>query len=104
MIASVLQSETAAAPARGSASVSCSHCGLPVPSGLLERGSAEQYCCAGCRTAYAVIHGCGLDRYYALREGAEGVGPARASGKRFAEFDDPVFERLYVTERPGGLR
>lgn len=81
------------------ASPACSHCGLPVPAGLVEPGAAEQFCCHGCRTAYEVIRGCGLDRYYALRErtGAEGA-PARGTGQRYGEFDDPVFQRLYCRE------
>jgi Cu2+-exporting ATPase len=78
--------------------VACSHCGLPVPAGLVDRGASEQFCCEGCRTAYAVIHSCGLDKYYALRErleDREDRAPARSTRARYAEFDDPAFAELY---------
>ncbi|MFL5520293.1 MAG: heavy metal translocating P-type ATPase, partial [Gemmatimonadales bacterium] len=29
---------------------------------------AERFCCHGCETAYAIIHGAGLEKYYAERE------------------------------------
>lgn len=88
----------------GAGVVSCDHCSLPVPSGLIEEGAGPQFCCHGCRTAYGVIHACGLDRYYALRDGAG--KEARASsgtGRRYAEMDDKAFAELYVKRLPGGL-
>lgn len=84
----------------------CTHCGLPVPTGLVREGAPEQFCCAGCETAYGVIHGCGLDAYYTLRE-ASGSGDsraARATGRRYAEFDDPTFCGLYCRGLAGALR
>lgn len=89
--------------------VACAHCSLPVPAGLIERGGAgEQFCCAACRTAYEVIHACGLDRYYALRQraGGEGVpaaGTVGGAGGRYERFDDPAFQRLYCRGAQGGL-
>jgi Cu2+-exporting ATPase len=88
--------------------VACSHCGLRVPPGLVESGRQEQFCCGGCRAAFGVIHGCGLDRYYALRDMAEGNsnsgrvpgGGAAKSSSAFAQFDDPAFAKLYC--RPCG--
>ncbi|MBX3406192.1 MAG: cadmium-translocating P-type ATPase [Phycisphaeraceae bacterium] len=85
-------------PSPQCADVACSHCGLAVPTGLVEHGASEQFCCAGCRTAYAVIHSCGLDRYYALREkleDREDRAPAQSTRARYAEFDDPAFAELY---------
>lgn len=91
----------AAAPA----TPACDHCGLPVPAGLVEAGAERQFCCRGCRTAYEVIHGCGLERYYRLREadGAE-AAPAKGTGARYGQFDDPTFDALYCREVDGGLK
>ncbi|MCW5776776.1 MAG: heavy metal translocating P-type ATPase, partial [Phycisphaeraceae bacterium] len=78
----------------------CAHCNLPVPAGLVEPGTERQFCCEACRTVFAVIHGCGLERYYALRESlAEGAGgPARTTGAHYEEFDDDAFTRAFVRE------
>ena len=46
----------------------CSHCGLPVPAGLVEPGAEQQFCCGGCRAVYEMIHACNLTAYYKLRE------------------------------------
>jgi Cu2+-exporting ATPase len=82
----------------------CAHCALPVPAGLVEAEAEHQFCCAACRTAYEVIHACGLDRYYALRERTASKGErARGAGERFERFDDPAFTRLYCAAAPGGL-
>jgi len=42
----------------------CRHCGLPVPPH--SPGGAE-FCCAGCRAAFDLLHGLGLDAYYQRR-------------------------------------
>lgn len=92
----------------------CTHCRDPVPRGCVEPGAELQFCCAGCRTAHEVIHGCGLDRYYALRDTVDVPGATDADGTRppprrlaggrdHAEFDDPAFARLYVRQRPDGM-
>lgn len=80
----------------------CDHCGLDVPAGLVNPEAAHQFCCAGCRTAWQIIHDAGLERYYAF---SERRGEAVAStGRSFEEFDHPAFEALYVRTRPDGLR
>ena len=77
--------------------VSCTHCGLPVPRGLIVENSKLQFCCNGCKTVYEVIHACGLDRFYRLRDAAESEKQASpTTGRPYAEFDDPVFHNLYV--------
>jgi Cu2+-exporting ATPase len=81
--------------------VECTHCGLPVPGGLVETGRAEQFCCGGCRAAWNLIHASGLARYYTLPE--RSTAPVHASGAGFAEFDHEAFHALYVTRLPGGL-
>lgn len=83
---------------------SCAHCGLPVPPGLLDRARHLQFCCHGCETAYSVIHGCGLDAYYRLRKSSEAsAAPARGTGGRYAEFDDPAFRKMYCSPASQGL-
>lgn len=39
----------------------CPHCGTAV------EGEADAYCCGGCAMAASIIHGAGLERYYAER-------------------------------------
>ncbi len=53
-----------------------------------------------------MIHGGGLDRYYAVRrELADGAAqPAKTTGRSYAEFDDEAFERLYCRDLQDGLR
>jgi Cu2+-exporting ATPase len=67
-------------------------------AGAVER-DGHAFCCSGCSAAFAVIHGCGLDRCYALRDSA--TSPVRTSGRAYAEFDDPAFEALYVRTLAG---
>lgn len=62
-----------------------------------------QFCCSGCATAYQLIHSCGLDAYYALRDRAEsGASESRTSGRAYAEFDDPAFQSLYCNPQADG--
>ncbi|RMF74071.1 MAG: hypothetical protein D6744_14945, partial [Planctomycetota bacterium] len=83
--------------------VRCTHCGLPVPKGLVEPGAEHQFCCNGCKAVYAVIHGCGLDRYYDLRKREDAApSPAKPSGETYTEFDDPTFTSLYVAQLDDG--
>jgi P-type Cu2+ transporter len=85
--------------------VRCSHCGLPVPAGLVEADSPLQFCCHGCRTVYQMIHDCGMDRFYRLRD-ASGASapPPRVTDRRYREFDDPVFRGLYYQTLPDGTQ
>jgi P-type Cu2+ transporter len=88
---------------RPKADAACAHCGLPVPP--RERRDGElQFCCSGCQTVYSVINSCGLDGYYKLRRATEEAGaPALATGRGYVEFDDPVFQRLYIRPAHDGL-
>lgn len=88
------------APAR----VACAHCGLDVPPGLLDASREEQFCCQGCDAAYTIIHGCGLEAYYKVREKAATTESNRPveSARTFADFDDPAFGKLYCRPAPGG--
>ncbi|HLA90632.1 MAG TPA: heavy metal translocating P-type ATPase [Gemmatimonadaceae bacterium] len=90
-----------AAPAADEARTSCAHCGLPVPPGFAVAGSARPFCCAGCRTAFAIIHAHGLAEYYGFAERRE--APVTPSGRRYEEFDHETFRALYVRSRGDGL-
>jgi Cu2+-exporting ATPase len=81
--------------------VHCTHCTLPVPAGLIIDGTARQFCCSACRTAYAIIHEHGLDDYYAFAERRD--RPVTASGRAYEEFDHEAFRTIYVREGADGL-
>ncbi len=85
-----------------SLNLSCAHCRLPVPEGLLRAGEEAQFCCTGCRTAYALIHAHGLASYYAI---ADGTG-TRADAPRldYAGFDDEAFLAANADLLPDGER
>jgi Cu2+-exporting ATPase len=84
------------------ADATCTHCGLPVPSGLVIPGNETQFCCNGCRVAYDVLVQAGLSQYYALREPrSHAVAPR---GRNYEEFAHPAFEKQYVRALPDGLR
>ena len=83
----------------------CSHCGLPVPPGLIQPDEELQFCCRGCRTVYQVIHGCGLERFYRLRDASESEArPARTTNRAYSEFDDEVFRNLYYQDLADGTQ
>lgn len=81
--------------------VACAHCGLPVPGAFRADPQTPAFCCAGCQTAYDIIHTCGLDRYYLLLQNA--ANPVKTKGRSFAEFDDPEFLKASVATTPEGL-
>ena len=94
--------EQLAAGGRGSA---CAHCGLDVPRALIEHGVDLQFCCAGCRTVYEIIHACGLERFYRIREEVERDRvPARTTDRRYAELDDDAFRDTYTKEVAPSVR
>ncbi len=105
---SVLARGVDAAKVRGAAAsveTLCDHCGLTVPVGLYEDGAEHQFCCHGCRAAYEIINTCDLARYYELRDASAGGAKAsKGTGSKYAEFDDPTFQSLYVRGQPGGLQ
>ncbi len=81
--------------------VDCTHCGLPVLPGDVAPDADHQFCCSGCRTAWALISASGLSAYYAAEDRRR--TPVRHSGRRYDEFDHPAFHRLYVQAIAGGL-
>ena len=93
--------ELAASPLVAEPLVACAHCGLEVPTGVVEESAMRQFCCAGCRTAFAILHEGGLDRYYDLSERRN--EPVRPTGRSYEEFDHPAFTELYVKALNNGL-
>lgn len=80
-------------------SVACTHCQLPVPTGLLVPGDAEQFCCNGCQTVWRLLHAEGLDVFYAICEQvASKPLQARPVTDDFTEFDDAAFQASYVRD------
>ncbi len=86
--------------AGGDVDAACTHCGLPVPSGLIAPGAARQFCCSGCRAAYEILHDHGLDRYYRLGDARRAA--VRPTGRSYEEFDHEAFQKLYVRPLPEG--
>jgi Cu2+-exporting ATPase len=84
------------------ADVRCTHCGLPVPKGLVNPDSELQFCCGGCKMVYETIHGCGLQKFYDIRDDEEMNVAAPSTGKGCETFDEPSFTEQYVSARPDG--
>lgn len=79
--------------------VACTHCQLPVPSGLLVQGASEQFCCSGCQTVWKLLHAEGLDAFYAICDQvASKPLQARTISDDFTEFDDTAFQTSYVRD------
>lgn len=81
--------------------VACTHCGLPVPPALIDAQASQQFCCAGCSTAFAILHEHGLDRYYDFSEKRDVA--VRTSGRSYDEFDHAAFTERYVRQQTDGL-
>ena len=87
-----------------SQAATCAHCGLPVPSGLIEPTAAEQFCCRGCRAVRAAIESCGLGNYYRLKATDGPVAPANPSGRAFADLDEESFLGRHAPKLTEGVR
>ncbi|WP_246109856.1 heavy metal translocating P-type ATPase [Roseimaritima multifibrata] len=80
-------------PSKVSREAPCTHCDLPTPY-VGENPPHPLFCCNGCRGAYELIQGWGLDSYYDLRDQANGERnrmPEATDKGRFDSFDDPEF-------------
>ena len=86
--------------------VECSHCGLPVPRGLIDAASETQFCCAGCRAVWESLHACGLEAYYAMRqaEGAPASSPGIGESRSMAHLDGPEFLAKHAREVAPGTQ
>jgi len=74
-----------------------------VPPARLLDGRALSFCCDGCAAVHAILHEHGLTRYYALAREADQARPARVTGRRYGELDDPAFAARACAGLPGGL-
>ncbi len=73
--------------------VACVHCGLPTAISMKQFDPATTgpvFCCAGCRGAYDLIHGWGLEAFYDLRDHGPEDGPVGESSQTFDDLDDPA--------------
>lgn len=82
----------------------CYHCGDPNPAGAPicheENGQRFLFCCHGCRSAFLLIRGAGLEQFYQQRQWDEEGLPAGAFDERYsAEY----LER-HTTAEPDGQR
>ena len=77
----------------------CLHCALPIPRGELvteEVGGRElSFCCQGCRGAWLIITGAGLDRFYRQRSWQE---PGVPEGAFTTPYDDDFLARFVERE------
>ncbi|HEU4579512.1 MAG TPA: heavy metal translocating P-type ATPase [Polyangiaceae bacterium] len=72
--------------------IECRHCGSPVPGMLLEPGAEQQFCCAGCRSVFQMLHAHELESYYQQPRGdADAPQPALTTGRDYTELNDPAF-------------
>ncbi len=116
--APVARSAPTGAPAPRDA---CAHCGEPIPpaasiGAASSAASADpheataavhapRFCCAGCRAVWSVLHQCGLEEYYRLRDAqsdddrpaASPRPPDPSALRRRAEFDAPEFLARHAT-------
>ncbi|MEL6330047.1 MAG: heavy metal translocating P-type ATPase [Planctomycetota bacterium] len=99
----VLTAPSQAAGGAGLEAAECSHCGLPVPRGLIEAEADHQFCCGGCRAVFEIINDRGLDPYYKMRRAAESsrsrVPEREAAYEAFD--DDAVTERFTSLDADG---
>ena len=92
--------------------VACAHCGLPVPTGLIDPGAppgatpgaTEQFCCRGCRAVRSAIESCGLGNYYRLKSAQDTPVPANPSGRAYADFDEASFLDRHAPKLAEGVR
>lgn len=83
----------------------CTHCGLPVPAGLLDESREEQFCCHGCEGAYQLIQAHGLESFYDMAapdQDARSLRDRLPKSHRFAEFDRPAFAEKFIRTRQIG--
>jgi len=78
----------------------CTHCNLPIPkaSRVIDRRDNEvlHFCCQGCRGAYAIITGSGLDAFYAKRTWEE---PGITEGAFETVYNEEYLETFIVDRK-----
>jgi P-type Cu2+ transporter len=86
-----------ARPPLRSALPACAHCREPVPGARFDASASDQFCCDGCRIVFGMLKDHALGAYYDHR--GDVAQPALATGRDYAEFDDPKFLDLYATKQ-----
>lgn len=87
--------------------VECTHCGLPVPAGLVVADRESQFCCQGCQTAFQLISANGLDAFYSMVDSSRESQTLRhrdPQASSFGHLDDPAFLQRFARELPAGVR
>jgi P-type Cu2+ transporter len=75
----------------------CTHCGLPVPLGLLHPGAQQQFCCSGCAAAWRLLNDGGLAEFYRLRDAtAETPGRPASEDPGAEAFDGSAFRAAWA--------
>ena len=96
-----------AAPAESTAAAICYHCGLPNPPSsrwiAAMTGTPRRFCCAGCLAVAEVIHGAGLESFYATRS-APAVRPEADMADTWTQWDGVAAAAGLVRVDPDGRR
>lgn len=83
-----------------SATASCFHCGLPVPTAappaLTVLGAARDFCCTGCREVARTIVDAGLDNYYQDRPAPSGRPADTELPAELLLLDHPEVQKEFV--------
>lgn len=85
--------------------VECAHCGLPVAASDIT-ADGPSFCCAGCRSVYAIVQGSGLGAYYQYRDGERPAKVATVTGApaKYRLFDEASFQAAHVVVADNGQR
>ncbi|MEO1496659.1 MAG: heavy metal translocating P-type ATPase [Planctomycetota bacterium] len=101
----VTAERTSSSESHAATAVACDHCGLPVPTALVEPTAERQFCCGGCEVAYETIRGCGLDAYYAVRDrSADTNQAAKGAGQQYNAYDTDAFLERHAGVTQNGCR
>ncbi len=89
-------------------SLSCYHCGLPVPPHskfpVVINGKSEPMCCPGCQAvAMAIVDG-GLENFYTYRTQANQKNDSQAMAIDWQIYDLPEVQSEFVTETDANYR
>ncbi|HEX6764887.1 MAG TPA: heavy metal translocating P-type ATPase metal-binding domain-containing protein, partial [Polyangiaceae bacterium] len=85
------------------ADIGCAHCRTKLAGKIVVDDAGRSFCCAGCSTVFAAIQGAGLGAFYLARDSGGGAVPARPSGRRFSELDDPELARRFEVHADGSV-
>jgi len=87
--------------------VDCTHCGLPVPAGLIVSQREAQFCCHGCQTAHQLITANGLEAFYSMVDSSRESQTLRHREQEtdsFSHLNDEAFLQRFAKDAPGGVK